>query len=155
MHELGLAEGILAGVTAAADGRPVVRARVRIGALQRVVADSLQFGFELLAAGTAAEGARLEVLTVPPTVLCRRCGSTTEAEPHLLLCAACGDRDVRPVSGEEVLLDEVELGGVEPVILRRSEPVSEPPHEHPHALGGDQGLVEHEHEHQPMSPGRS
>jgi hypothetical protein len=101
MHELGLAEGIMTIAIDMADGRMVSRIAVRIGEEQRIVPDSLEFGFQLLAEGTNCAGAALECLPVP---------------------------------GIEVLVDEVELAGDPPTVLRRpGAPVVEPPHVHAHA----------------------
>lgn len=64
MHELGLAEGILAVVLDVAERERVERVRVSVGALQRVVPDSLRFCFELAAQDTLASKAVLDVEVV-------------------------------------------------------------------------------------------
>ena len=61
MHELGLAEGILAVVLDVAARERVERVRVSVGELQRVVPDSLRFCFELAAQDTLASKAVLDV----------------------------------------------------------------------------------------------
>lgn len=61
MHELGLAEGILAVVLDVAARERVERVRVSVGELQRVVPDSLRFCFELAAQDTLASRAVLDV----------------------------------------------------------------------------------------------
>jgi Hydrogenase/urease nickel incorporation, metallochaperone, hypA len=107
MHELGLAEGIMTVAIDMSGERPVNRIVVRIGEEQRIVPDSLEFGFQLLAEGTACEGAVLQCIVVP---------------------------------GIEVLVDEVELGGDPPTILRRpGAPVVERPHVHEHT--GHNGAI--------------
>lgn len=65
MHEMGLAEGILAVCLPIAGDRPVLRVAVSVGDQQGVSADSLEFSFQLIADGTAAAGAPLEVRMVP------------------------------------------------------------------------------------------
>ena len=100
MHEMGLAEGILAVCLPIAGDRPVVRVAVSVGEQQAVSADSLEFSFGLISDGTPAAGAVLDVRTVP---------------------------------GDRVLVDEVEVGGAEPGVIRRSDTeVVEAPHEHRH-----------------------
>ena len=96
MHELGLAEAILSVASDIAGNRKVRRVTVRVGEEQRIVADSLEFGFQLLAEGTDCEGAVLECVAVPgvsvlvdaveldgdpPTIL-RRPGSEVTEPPH-------------------------------------------------------------------------
>lgn len=61
MHELGIAEGIVHVVCNLAGERWVRRVTVRVGVLQAASVEGLELGFEMLAQGTAAEGARLVV----------------------------------------------------------------------------------------------
>jgi len=65
MHELGLAEGIMTVAIDMAGGRTVRRIVVRIGEDQRIVPDSLEFGFQLLAEDTICEGATLQCVVEP------------------------------------------------------------------------------------------
>jgi urease beta subunit len=56
-----------------------------------------------------------------------------------LLCegtiAAGATLGVRTVPGERVLVDEVEVGGDQPAVIRRADvEVVEPPHDHPHEV---------------------
>ena len=100
MHEMGLAQAILDTALDIAGDRPVRRVVVSAGEQQAVSVESLSFSFELIAAGTSASGARL---------------------------------DVRQVEGGRLLVDEVEVGGADPEVLRRSDAeVVEQPHHHPH-----------------------
>lgn len=109
MHEMSLAEGILEVALQAAEDQPIRRVRVRAGALQRIVADSLQFCFELAAAGTPAAEALLDLAILPARLRCRRCQAESELMQPPFLCAACGDPDVAYVGGDELLVDGVEL----------------------------------------------
>jgi hydrogenase nickel incorporation protein HypA/HybF len=109
MHEMPLAEGILDIVLQVAEGHPVRQVRVRAGALQRVVPDSLQFCFELAAAGTPAADAVLAVQVTPARLRCRRCHAQTEQLSPPFLCGRCGDPDVAYLCGKELLVDGVEL----------------------------------------------
>ena len=144
MHELGLSEGLLATVVGVAGDRPVSRVRVSIGALQRVVPDSLEFGFRLVSEGTCAETATLEITHIPVTVRCTACGVESTGEEQPVVCPACGAGAIEVLGGGEVLLDEVELAGDPPTVIRRARTeVVEPPHDHDH---------DHDHE-QPAARG--
>ena len=90
MHELGLSEGLLATVVDVAGDRPVTRVRVSIGALQRVVPDSLEFGFRLVAEGTVCEAATLEIHPLPVRVRCRACGVESRSDEEPVGCPVCG-----------------------------------------------------------------
>ncbi|MET9294115.1 hydrogenase maturation nickel metallochaperone HypA [Streptomyces sp. NPDC003077] len=65
MHEVGLCEGILRAVEDRAAGRRVTGLTLRIGELHAVVEPALAQSFELVAAGSVAEGAEVELRTVP------------------------------------------------------------------------------------------
>jgi hydrogenase nickel incorporation protein HypA/HybF len=69
MHEVALAQGILDVVLDFAHGRQARSVRVRAGEMLGVSPDSLQFGFELVARNTSADGAQLEVAIVPGDTL--------------------------------------------------------------------------------------
>ena len=64
MHEMGLAEAIVAVVEGAAGDRRVERISVRVGAAQAVVGDSLEFNFRLLTEGTTMQATVLDVAHV-------------------------------------------------------------------------------------------
>ena len=109
MHEMALAEGILGVVLDAAAGQQVRRVRLRIGTLQRVVPDSLQFSFQLVADGTPAAEAILELEELPARLRCKPCAAVSEFRAPPFQCRQCGAHDVEIVSGDEVLVDGVEL----------------------------------------------
>ena len=65
MHELGLCEGLLDAVERRAAGRKVLGVRFRVGEDHRVVGEALDQAFAMLAAGTVAEGAEIDLVQVP------------------------------------------------------------------------------------------
>jgi hydrogenase nickel incorporation protein HypA/HybF len=109
VHEVSLAEGIVRAVEAEARGRRVGTINVRIGALQRVVADSLSFGVEMLSAGTNIEGAEIVIEPVPARIACRRCAAESEVSPDLLACPRCNSFDVAVTAGEECHVTSIEV----------------------------------------------
>ncbi len=117
MHEMGLAEGILDVVLDAAKGQKVRRIRLQIGKLQMVVPDSLEFSFQLVSDGTTAGEAAIEIEEVSARFRCKGCGVESEINNPPFLCPSCEAPDVEVVSGDQVLVDEVELE--DGVTLRR------------------------------------
>jgi len=63
--------------------------RLRVGALSGVVPEALEFAFEALAPGTAAEGGRLAIEPVPARFWCRTCAREFEADDLLAECPSC------------------------------------------------------------------
>ena len=109
MHELSLADAIVAIARDHAGGRRVTAVDVRIGRLRQVVPDALEFAFELVAAGTEVEGAELRVEHVAARLACAGCGAVTEATGFPLVCARCGSAGVEVVEGEELHVESIEV----------------------------------------------
>ena len=102
MHELSIAGGIVAIAEQHARGRRVMRVEVEIGRLRQAVPDALRFGFNLVAQGTAVDGAELALREIPVRLECRRCAAGSEADGFPLACGACGSLDVEVVDGEQL-----------------------------------------------------
>jgi hydrogenase nickel incorporation protein HypA/HybF len=123
VHELAVAQALVEQVDAvisqhqanhdhAASSSDAWRAsliRVRIGPLAGVVPELLATAFPLAAAGSRMERAGLEFAHAPIRVRCQTCGAETEAAMNRLICGACGDWHTRIISGDELLLESVEL----------------------------------------------
>ena len=109
MHELAIADSIVRIAERHANGRAVAAVHVRVGALRQVVPSALSFAFELVAQGTPVEGAALELDEVPASVECRVCGAESELAAFPFACAACGSVDVDVISGEELLVESIEV----------------------------------------------
>jgi hydrogenase nickel incorporation protein HypA/HybF len=67
--------------------------------------------FSMLAAGTEAAGADVEVVAVPATVTCRGCGAASESGDQLAVCPRCGGADVEVSGGDELMLESVTYAG--------------------------------------------
>ena len=109
MHELGLCEGILEAVERRAAGRRVAGVRLRVGTLHRVVEPALDQAFALVAGGTVAEGASVELVVVPVRVACAACGEVTEADHLPDACPACGATGPDVSGGDELVLESIKL----------------------------------------------
>jgi hydrogenase nickel incorporation protein HypA/HybF len=112
MHELSVCLSLLEQVQAiAAQHRAIAVERIllRIGPLSGVEAALLANAYPLAAAGTIAEHAVLEIEAMPVRVRCDDCGADTQAAPNRLLCEDCGSWRTRLVSGDEMLLANLEL----------------------------------------------
>jgi hydrogenase nickel incorporation protein HypA/HybF len=114
MHEFGLCEGVLDAVRARAAGRPVSGIRVRCGIRHAVDPETMAQAFGFIAAGTEAEGADVEVITVPATVTCRECGATSESTDLLAGCPRCDGSDVEVSGGDELVLESVRYVAQQP-----------------------------------------
>ena len=119
MHELSIADAIVAIAEGHAGGRRVSKVEVKVGHLRQVVPSALAFAFELVSQGTTVEGAELQIEDVPTRVRCRSCAARSLVDGFPLACPTCGSLDVDVQSGEELLVDWVELVE-EPIATGRS-----------------------------------
>lgn len=108
MHELALTESLVSTVCEHVGRAKVTRVRVVVGRLSGVVPEAMRFCFDVCAAGTPLEGARLEVEEVAGRARCRSCETEVELEDAVPLCG-CGSADLLVLSGQELKIREVEV----------------------------------------------
>lgn len=115
MHEMTLAGGILQAVLEIAGGERVRKIRLRVGRLRMVLPGSLEFSFSLMAAGTSADGAVIDVQEIPAVLRCSQCGADIELDLPPFTCLGCSASDIEVIAGDEILVDSVELENGETV----------------------------------------
>jgi hydrogenase nickel incorporation protein HypA/HybF len=69
MHELGITRNIVAIAGEAARGRRVIRITLEVGAQAGVMAEAIAFCFDVVAQGSAVEGAVLDIVPLAGTEL--------------------------------------------------------------------------------------
>jgi len=113
MHELSIVASIVDSVTesiAAWPGARVVEVRLRVGALAAVVEDSLQFCFGIATEGTALDGARLVVKTLPVVMYCGHCAAEVQlAGVQSFRCPRCGEPAGDLRHGRELEIEAIEI----------------------------------------------
>lgn len=114
MHELSLCRSLYDIVLRAAAGRSVETVHLQVGRLRQVIPATLVYCWELTCADGPLAGARLEVESLPVVLSCADCAATTEIEHALVLvCAACGSGQVRPIQGEEFMVTTIDVRNAE------------------------------------------
>ena len=114
MHELSLCRAIADTVTEHADGRPVRRVRLRVGHFRQVVPETLQFCWTMRTEGTDLEGCALDVDHVAATVDCHDCAAATTLAHPVLRCGSCGGSNVTMTSGDEFLIESIDVAPAAP-----------------------------------------
>jgi len=116
MHELSIAmsfvEAACEEVSRLGDVH-VEALHLRLGALSGVVREALEFSFDLAAAGTAIEGARLQIEEIPVTVHCPHCCEERQL-PSLqhFRCPVCDTPTPEVVRGRELELTALEIAEI-------------------------------------------
>jgi hydrogenase nickel incorporation protein HypA/HybF len=119
MHELSIISSVVDTVTeslAPYPGARVVEVRLRVGALASVVEESLQFCYGIATEGTALEGSRLVVNTLPVVMHCVPCNGDVELEGvQSFRCPRCGEpcSDLR--QGRELEIEAIEIDEIDKV----------------------------------------
>lgn len=112
MHELSICQNIMHQLEQIAKDNHAHRIDVvhlQIGPLSGVEASLLKQAFPIAAAGSCASQAKLDIEVLPIRVHCQTCGEQSSATANRLLCGVCGDFHTRIISGDEMLLNSVEL----------------------------------------------
>jgi hydrogenase nickel incorporation protein HypA/HybF len=108
VHEVALAEEVVAVVTSRVGDRRVTRVKVRVGVLAAASADALRFCFDCVTCSTTLDGSCLDIESVEARIRCRACGVETATFDAIPLCP-CGSADVDIVAGQELDISEVEV----------------------------------------------
>ncbi len=112
MHELSVCTALLTQVERVARERnaaSVSRIVLKVGPLSGVEPDLLQRAWPLAAAGSIAAEAVLTIEPAAVVVRCTQCGSESNVPANRLLCGECGDFRTRVLSGDEMILQSLQL----------------------------------------------
>jgi hydrogenase nickel incorporation protein HypA/HybF len=113
MHELSIAMSIVDVVAEEATRRQarVDAVHLKVGVLSGVVADALQFSYEMACKDTSLQGSRLVIEEIPIVVFCSRCQAERTLESmQLFCCPECGtpSGDLRHGKELEVVALEIQ-----------------------------------------------
>ena len=111
MHELSIMTHLLEQIETEAEragARAVREIDLVIGERVGVVDDSLTFCFDLLSAGTIAEGAKLQVRKVPTRFCCTSHGDYGRSGDDFA-CPSCGRVGSLTEQGSELLIESMEI----------------------------------------------
>jgi len=117
MHELSICLALMQQVERIArehEAASVERIVLQVGPLSGVEAPLLERAWPLASSGTLAQQAQLVIETAPVRVRCTQCDAVSNVRPNRLLCSACGDFRTRLISGDEMLLVNLDLSKSRP-----------------------------------------
>jgi len=110
MHEMSLAEGVIQLVEDTARRENAIRVRLvvlEIGQLSSVEPAALRFCFEAVSQGSIADGATLEIISVPGGGWCMQCAMTVPLDERWGECPQCGCAPIQPTAGTEMRVREI------------------------------------------------
>ena len=112
MHELPISQSLLDLALKHADeagGGQITNLYLVIGKLSSVVDKSIQFYWDIISEGTAAEGAELHFRQTPIKIECLDCGANFEPDEFSYTCESCRSNRVRVTGGDEFQLEAIDL----------------------------------------------
>jgi hydrogenase nickel incorporation protein HypA/HybF len=112
MHELSVCLSLLQQMEKIASERNAVAVEkiyLQIGPLSGIEPALLRNAYPLAAAGTLAADAELIIEASDVVVSCTECGVESPAKANRLLCSACGDFRTQIVSGDEMILQRMQM----------------------------------------------
>jgi hydrogenase nickel incorporation protein HypA/HybF len=112
MHEMALAEGMLAIVEDTARAHAAARVtgvRLSIGALSHVEREALAFCFDVVTRGGVADGATLTIDTVDGAAWCMPCGETVALARIGDPCPRCGSFQLTVTQGDDMRVKDIEV----------------------------------------------
>lgn len=92
-----------------AGARQVTALHLVLGQLSSIVDDSVQFYWDIIAEGTAAEGAKLHFQRIPAELLCLDCSKSYALNGIELACPSCGGAHIKVVNGEQFQLKAIDV----------------------------------------------
>lgn len=113
MHELPVTQSILDIAlkhAKKAEAKRITHLHIVMGELSKIVDESVQFYWDMIAEGTIAEGAKLHFRIIPTEFQCMACfqkyhpDDTDDFE-----CPNCGSVGVKILAGEEFSLEAIDV----------------------------------------------
>jgi len=112
MHELSVSESILEIAlrhAKNAEAERITDLYLVVGQLSSIVDDSVQFYWDFISKDTIAAGASLHFRRIPTEVLCIVCQRHFAPDQGNFSCPECGSTQIKIVSGEEFLLEAINV----------------------------------------------
>jgi hydrogenase nickel incorporation protein HypA/HybF len=112
MHELAICQSLIDQLDQIAGeypGKRITVVHLQIGPLSGVVPELLKDAFPIASAGTPAQDAELQFHDSQIQVHCPKCGRDSIASTNKLTCGHCGNWQTELLSGDELMLQQVEL----------------------------------------------
>ena len=112
LHELSLTQNIVDLAVEHAgreNAKKILSITLEIGALSGVIAEAVEFAFEICSKGTLAEGAALHIRHIDGRGRCLDCHEESELETLTHVCHHCGSLALETLQGQEMRFTELEI----------------------------------------------
>lgn len=87
----------------------ILEIRLKIGELSGVLPECIEYYFNLVCAGTIAEGAKITATKIPVGIECPDCGFNGDIDRKKIICPKCQGINFKVVRGREYFVDSLEV----------------------------------------------
>jgi len=112
MHELAVTESLLNTACDYAEKNQadrVICLNIIIGKLSGIIDESVQFYWDIISKETLCSNATLNFEKKPARISCQACQNNFDLDDELTPCPQCGSMHLKILSGDEFLLDSIEI----------------------------------------------
>lgn len=112
MHELSIVTNlfeILEEKAREKKAKKITRVKLQVGTLSGVISEFLITAFDIYKKETIANEAKLEIEEILLKIQCQKCRQEAIKDDFLFICEKCGSRELKTLSGTELLLEKIEL----------------------------------------------
>jgi hydrogenase nickel incorporation protein HypA/HybF len=112
VHEISIVTSLFEIIDAEVERQGIAaisKVYLKMGELAQLEPMTLTACFELVAEGTAAQGAELVIEILPVIGSCAGCGSRFRIVGYRFSCPDCGRENIELVGGKELYLDSLEV----------------------------------------------
>lgn len=112
MHELSITESLLTTASEYAqknNAKRVISLNLVIGELSGIVDESIQFYWDMINEKTICEKSILKFDKRKAVMKCMSCENEFDLDGELSPCPTCGSMDLKFTSGNEFLLESIEI----------------------------------------------
>lgn len=114
MHELSITQNILAiALDHCPDEHHITDIHIVVGQLASIIDDCVAFYWDIISAGTVAQGAQLHFERVPALLRCRTCDTNYALNGLSLACPNCDSADIEICAGEEFYVSSIEVNPIQ------------------------------------------
>lgn len=112
LHELTIIDNIIRICVDEAKKHKVskiLEIKIKIGELSGMVPEYIQYYFDIISKGTAAEKALLKIEKIPIEIKCNDCDMNSEVSLDNLICLYCRSANVQIIKGNGFIIESMEV----------------------------------------------
>lgn len=111
MHELSIMNSlfdILQDIAKENNLKKIYKVTLSVGKMRQIVPVAMEMAFTAVTNGSVAEGAKLEMESIPIKMRCSSCGDEFLVEHNIFICPNCESSKLEIISGDELIIKNIE-----------------------------------------------